>query len=227
MSSGDTFHILSTPPDSPAFDFQATPFMPKVEVTGLSAEAEVQLEVTFNQAYVFDYASAGRRIEVTGLKQEIGEGFETFLLKIEFNHQDGAILNAGIEKGVGGSSTFENFTAQSEIVGEEMFEISPAEYRLELAEFDAGCLEQLYIRENIHLHLRGHYQKFDEFQTQGDNPAVGVGHGVMDPLNSSFPNGNIQYRALAQDPKENNDLEIRTEGNNIYFFVQGESSSES
>jgi len=221
----DTFHILSTPPDSPAFDFQATPFMPKIEFTGLSSDAQKQYEVKFNKAFIFDYASAGKRIEVTGLTQEIDDGSESFSLKIEFNHQDGAILNAGIEKGAGGSSTFENLTAQSDIVGEETFPIDPAEYRLELAEFSAGNLSQLYIRENIHLHLRGHYQKFDEFQTSEN--AVGVGHGVMDPLNSSFANGNIQYRAIAEDPRENNDLEIRTDGNNIYFFVEGESSGSS
>lgn len=222
-SSEDTFHVLSTPPDSPAFDFQATPFMPKVEVTGLSDQAQVS--VTFNQAFIFDYAAAGKRIEVSNLQHDIGEGKETFTLKITFNHQDGAIQLAEIVKNDNGSATFENFTAQSDIDGDGVPEISPAEYYLELAEFSAGCLEQLYIRENIHLHLRGHYQKFDEFQTEGDTPAEGVGYGVMKPFNSSLANGDIEYRALAEDPRENNDLEIRQEGNNIYFYVQGSDES--
>jgi hypothetical protein len=205
------------------------PFMPQITQTGFSAAAKKQFGVTFNQGYIFDYAQAGKRIEVTGLKQDISEAPEEFALKIEFDHQNGEVLGAGIEKGTAGDSTFDNFSAQSDIVGEEMAApelVDPAEYRLDLAKFDGGCIEELYIRENIHLHLRGHYQKFDEYQmdpegsTQG---AAGVGHGVMNPTGSVLPNGDIEYRALCADPKTGNIIEITTEGNNIYFYAQSSS----
>ena len=222
--SENTFHIKATPPDCTAFNWMAQPFMPKVKPS-LSSEGAREFEVTFNQAYVFDYAAGGKRIPVSGLTHTIGgEESANFTLKITFNHQDGAIQSAEILKDDSGiSATFENFTAQSDIEGDGIGEISPAEYYLELAKMQGGDLEELYIRENIHLHIRGHYQKFDQFEDE--NGDEGVGYGVMKPLNSSLANGDIEYRALAEDPRENNDLEIRQEGNNIYFFVQGESSS--
>jgi hypothetical protein len=204
--------------------------MPQITQTGFSAAAKKQFGVTFNQGYIFDYAQAGKRIEVSGLKQDISEAPEAFSLKIEFDHQNGEVLGAGIEKVNAKASTFDNFGAQSDIVGEEMETgvelVSPAEYYLDLAKFDGGCIEELYIRENIHLHLRGHYQKFDEYQmdpegsTQG---AAGVGHGVMNPTGSVLPNGDIEYRALCADPRTGNILEISTEGNNIYFYAQSSS----
>lgn len=222
--SENTFHIKATPPDCTAFNWMAQPFMPKVKPS-LSSEGAREFEVTFNQAYVFDYAAGGKRIDVAGVTHTMGEESATFTLKITFNHQDGAILSAEILKDDSGSATFENFTAQSDVDGDGVPEISPAEYYLELAKMQGGDLEELYIRENIHLHIRGHYQKFDPFQTEGDSPTDGAGYGVMKPLNSSFANGDIEYRALCEDPRDNNDLEIRQVGNNIYFFVEGESSS--
>jgi len=226
-----TYHIISTPPDCTTFSWMMDPFMPQVQSNGVSAEAVKRFDVKFNQGYIFDYAQAGKRIGVTGLEQQISEAPETFALKIEFDHQNGEVLGAGIEKGNTKDSTFDNFCAQSDIAGEEMETgqelVSPAEYYLDLAKFDGGCIEELYIRENIHLHLRGHYQKFDEYEMDGEidgqSGGVGVGHGVMNPTGSVLPNGDIEYRALCADPRTGNILEISTSGNNIYFFAQSSS----
>ena len=225
-----TYHIISTPPDCTTFSWMMDPFMPQITQTGFSAAATKQFRVTFNQGYIFDYAQAGKRIEVSGLEQGISEAPEAFSLKIEFDHQNGEVLGAGIEKGTAKASTFDNFGAQSDIVGEEMETgvelVSPAEYYLDLAKFDGGCIEELYIRENIHLHLRGHYQKFDEYQMDAEIEGQGedgVGHGVMNPTGSVLPNGDIEYRALCADPRTGNILEISTSGNNIYFFAQSSS----
>jgi len=222
MSNG-TFHLQSTPIDAPAFNWLTQPFMPKVEVTGISSQGTKEFEIKFNQGYIFDYAAGGKRIEVAGLTHAIGEESTTFTLKITFDHQSGAIQSAEILKDASGNATFENFTAQSDVVGEGVSQTNPAEYYLELAEIENGDIKELYLRENIHLHLRGHYQKFDQFLDE--NGEDGEGHGVMNPNDSSLANGDIEYRALAKDPRENNDIEIRTVGNNIYFYVPGESGS--
>ena len=47
----------------------------------------------------------------------------------------------------------------------------------------------------------------------------------MKPLSSLDANGSIEYRALCEDPESGNELRIRTEGSNIYFFVPSDSSS--
>jgi hypothetical protein len=56
-------------------------------------------------------------------------------------------------------ATIDNLQADSEI--EETFLIAPAIYSLDLAEFNGNDLTNLYIRENIHLHFRGHRQLYD------------------------------------------------------------------
>lgn len=220
--SSSTFHMNSSPADSSSFTLYTNPFMPQAVITGVSADAKKQYQLKFNQGYIFDYANGGNRIAVGGLDHSIGEDQESFQLKIEFDHHNGAIFNAEILKQSAGGSTFSNFAADSQIAGEEVTRISPAEYYIDVCEVEGGTPQEIYIRENIHLHLRGHIQHFDEFQDGSDQ---GVGHGVMKPLSSLDPNGVIEYRALCEDPEEGNQVRIKTEGSNIYFFVPSGSAS--
>lgn len=226
MSNTGTFHLVGNPPDTASFSWMTQPFMPEVRLTGINEEGGRQFEVTFNQGYIFDYGAGGNRFPVTGLNHSVGEEKENFKLKISFDHEDGAVLEAGIEKGQGGFSTFQNFTAQSEIEGDDMPVQDPANVELDLAILEAGNIEELYIRENIHFRARGHIQKFDEFYTEDEPPEEGEGHGVMDPRFSAGVNGKIQYRALCADPRSGNILEISTSGNNIMFYATtGDSGS--
>lgn len=220
--SSNTFHMNSSPADSSSFTLYTNPFMPQAIQTGFSDTAKKQYELKFNKGFIFDYANGGKRIEVGGLSHSIGEDKESFQLKIEFDHHNGAVLNAEILKQSGGGATFTNFAADSQIVGEEITLVSPAEYYIDVCEVEGGTPQEIYLRENIHLHLRGHIQHFDEFQDGSDD---GVGHGVMKPLSSLDANGSIEYRALCEDPEEGNELRIRTEGSNIYFFVPSGSCS--
>ncbi len=219
MSEG-TYHILSTPEDVPAYVLMTQPFMPKARLTGISTEGESQYEVTFNQGYVFDYAAGGRRIPAAPLTHSM-EGNENFTLDITVDHNLGTIIGAEITKDGTAFSNIDNIAGVSQI--EDMIQVVPAEYRLDLASFEDGDLKELYIRENIHLHLRGHRQLFDEFLDENEDDAVG--HAIFKNLDSSFPNGFIDYRALALDPRPDNKLEITTSGNNILFFVSGSSES--
>lgn len=212
--SGSTYHIQSTPPDAPTFSWMTQPFMPSV-----SPDGEGGFSVTFNQGYIFDYANGGNRVAVSNLTHTIGaDSTQTkFSLKITFGHQNGGIISASIEKDTSDASSFENFTAQSQIADDSVSETAPAIYVLDLAEFDKGNISDIFIRENIHLHIRGHRQLLDG----SPNSA----HGVLNPLSSSLANGSIEYRALIEDPESDNIIRITTNGNNIQFYAPPQSGS--
>lgn len=222
--SSNTFHMNSSPADSSSFTLYTNPFMPQAIQTGFSDNAKKQYQLKFNEGYIFDYANGGKRIKVGGLSHDIEEDKETFQLKIEFDHHNGAIFNAEILKQSDGGSTFSNFAADSQIVGEEVTLVSPAEYYIDVCEVEGGTPQEIYLRENIHLHLRGHMQHFDEFISE--DSGEGVGHGIMKPLSSQDPNGVIEYRALCEDPEEGNQVRITTQGSNIFFFVPSGSAEE-
>jgi len=224
-TSDDTYHITSTPQDVSSFVMYTNPFTPKVKPKpGLGDDGERKFSVTFNQGYLFDYANRGKRVPVFGGEKEIGEGAEEFQIKINFRHDTGAILFAEIVKGSGSSASFDNITADSQIEGEAVTIVGDAYYFIDLCEFESGSLKSLYIRENIHLHLRSHIQHFDPFVDE--EGGEGVGNGILKPLNSATPNGLIEYRALCKDPEEGNQLRIKTEGSNIYFFVPSGSAED-
>ena len=221
--SSNTFHMNSSPADSSSFTLYTNPFMPQAIQTGFSDTAQKQFQLKFNKGFIFDYANGGKRVEVGGLSHDIGEDKESFQLKIEFNHHNGAILNAEILKQSDGGASFTNFAADSQIEGEAVTLVPEAVYFIDVCEVEGGTPQEIYIRENIHLHIRGHIQHFDEFVDEDGN--AGVGNGVMKPLSSLDANGTIEYRALCKDPEEGNELRIRTEGSNIYFFVPSGSCS--
>lgn len=207
----DTFHLAECPEGITSFIAMTQPFMPQLEVTGITEEGEEQYAVNFNQGYIFDYANAGQRVEVIGAQQPLNtEGVNKFAIDITVNHVYGSIESAEIKNADEsfGSNIF-NLQAESQIEGQIIQ--NPAIYSLDLAEFDGTDLKDLYIRENIHLHFRGHRQLYDSTTNEG--------HAVMKNFDSSFPNGTIDYRAIVKDPREDNSIEITTAGNNIYFYA--------
>ncbi|MDB4761501.1 hypothetical protein OAG04_00665 [bacterium] len=214
--SSGTYHMQYLPVDTSNFVFLTQPFMPRVEATGAD---EDPLQVTFNQGYIFDYAAGGRRIEIGPLTHEIpAVGNQTFSIEMTLDHFAGNVTSAEIADNAP-FSTISNLLAKSEI--ETTTSTDPARISLELCKFEDGQLSELFVRENIHMHMRGHRQLFDEFLDESGNDAVG--HAVMKSEDSSFNNGFIDYRALALDPRSGNKLEITTSGNNILFFVSGSS----
>lgn len=219
--SSGTYHMQYLPEDTSNFVFLTQPFMPRVEATGTDEAAPLQ--VTFNQGYIFDYAAGGKRIEIGPLTHEIPpEGDKTFSIEMTLDHFAGNVTSVEIADNAP-FSTISNLLAESQI--EPIAPTDPARISLELCKFENGQLSELYVRENIHMHMRGHKQLFDEFLDQSENDAVG--HAVMKNFDSSFDNGFIEYRALALDPRSGNKLEITTSGNNILFYVSGSSESSS
>lgn len=218
--SSGTYHMQYLPEDTSNFVFLTQPFMPRVEATGTDEAAPLQ--VTFNQGYIFDYAAGGKRIEIGPLTHEIPPaGDKTFSIEMTLDHFAGNVISAEIADNAP-FSTISNLLAESQI--EPIAPTDPARISLELCKFENGQLSELYVRENIHMHMRGHKQLFDEFLDESENDAVG--HAVMKNFDSSFDNGFIEYRALALDPRSGNILEISTSGNNIMFYATtGDSGS--
>jgi len=213
----DTFHLAECPEGITSFVLMTQPFMPQLELTGVTEEGEEQYVVNFNQGYIFDYANGGQRVEVAGMQQPLdAEKINQFAIDITIDHIYGSINSAEIKnREDSGGTTIYNLQAESQIEGTTI--VDPAIYSLDLAEFDGYDLTDLYIRENIHLHFRGHRQLYDSTTNEG--------HAVMKNFNSPFPNGTIDYRAIVKDPREDNSIEITTVGNNIYFYSPGDSGS--
>jgi hypothetical protein len=67
----DTFHLAECPEGITSFVLMTQPFMPQLELTGVTEEGEEQYDVKFNQGYIFDYANGGQRVEVGGMQQPL------------------------------------------------------------------------------------------------------------------------------------------------------------
>ena len=195
--------------------------MPKVRVTGESDAGGYMYEVEFNQGYVFDYANGGKKLSVTGVKQSLGEGDAEFQIKLDIDDQNGKIKSAGIVKD--GATNFKNLVAPSFL--EQYTSLNPnATISLDLADFSKGRLDNIYIRENIHMYMRGHRQL-----GANDDDMGGVGSGakaIMKTDGSSLENGYIDYRGIIADPKTGNQIEIGYSGDNITFYVPPSSDEE-
>lgn len=218
--SDGTYHLNYCDPNSPSFSIMPEPFMPKVRVTGESDAGDYMYEVEFNQGYVFDYADGGRKISVTGVRQSLDQGDAEFQIRLDIDDQNGKIKSAGIVKD--GETNFTNLVAVSYL--EEYSSISDATISLDLADFSKGRLDNIYIRENIHMYMRGHRQL-----GANDDDMGGAGSGakaVMKTDGSSLDNGFIDYRGLIPDPKTGNQIEIGYSGDNITFYVPPPSGSD-
>jgi len=216
--SSGTYHMQYLPVDTSNFVFLTQPFMPRVEATGAD---EDPLQVTFNQGYIFDYAAGGKRIEIGPLTHEIPPvGDKTFSIEMTLDHFAGNVTSAEIADNAP-FSTISNLLAESQI--EPIAPTDPARISLELCKFEDGQLSELYVRENIHMHMRGHRQLADSAEMSDGQIEAEITppepHAVMKNFDSSFDNGFIEYRSLMADPRTGNVLEITTSGNNILFFV--------
>lgn len=212
-ASESTYHLNYCDHNSPSFAVMPQPFMPKLRVTGLDQDGEYLYEVEFNQGYIFDYANGGKKLNVTGVKQSLDAGNTEFQIRLEIDDQNGKILSAGIVKD--GATNFTNLVAPSFL--EQYTSVSDATISLDLADFSNGRLDNIYIRENIHMYMRGHRQVG---ATDGEMGGVGSGaKAIMKTDGSSLENGYIDYRGIIADPKTGNSIEIGYSGDNITFYV--------
>ena len=229
MASGVTYHYQTISRDSETFLVEAAPFMPEFRVdTGV----EDGYIVEFNEGYIFDYANGGERKEFTTEEEEfkiLDTEKKTYYLEMTIDDSDGAISEAVIkskdtkEEGEGGEggeeeeegSDFTNLKNLSEIEGPTMGE--DKKIKIDMAELEGPSISKLYVRENIHLWMRG-------FKQMG-----GAGEGVLKPTPSESGNDRIEFRELVEDGRDNNIIEISTVGDSINFFVpkpSGDQSSE-
>ena len=215
MASGVNFHYQSISYDSYNYVCKSQPFMPELSIDTGSENGDGFI-INFNEGYVFDYANGGKRIRVADDEEfKIGEAEKkTYFLEINIDDADGSISGAFIkskdsEGGEGGEeeedSDFTNLQTLSNIEGPYAGE--PKKIKIDIAEFDGPSIENLYVRENIHLWLRGFTQK------------GGAGHAPLKSDPSSNSNDFIEFRELIPDPDPENILTMSTVGDSINFFV--------
>lgn len=223
----DTFFRKQINTDAASFLLLTTPFFPKITRKASEGdEPSNEFDIVFNEAYVFDYANGGKKHKVT--KREHTVNAETryrFWLKITVDAQAGSIYSAEIVKKDGETpadsesddpsvlkSTLTNFVDYSMISPPSTPD--PAYFAIEILEFDKGELKELYLRENIHFHHKGAQQRSNGF----DNS-----FGVLVPGASS----QSMFNCIRKDPRYDNKIEISQDGNDILFYVKGDSASQS
>lgn len=190
------------------------PLMPKFEPSGVD-----QWTVEFNEGYVYDYANGGEKLLIEP-EEEITIGqTETKELKIQLTIDkfNGKISKALIMEDDGDLDDFTNLENKSDIEGEDSAsdEESEQQIMLDFCELRGPSIYEQYIRENIHIWLRGFYQKGDE---EG-------GHAPLKKDPSAGANDMIEIRELREKDEEDNILEITTEGDSILFYVPDDGSS--
>ena len=191
------------------------PFMPKFEPSG-----EGTFKIQFNEGYVYDYANGGERIKIEPEEEfEISETeSKEFQIQLKLDKYNGKISQAKILEGSddGGLADFTNLQNKSDIEGESSgSDEEEQQIMLDLMELQGPSIKEQYIRENIHIWLRGFYQK-------GDKDG---GHAPLKKDPSAGANDMIEIRELRERDEEDNILEITTQGDSIVFYVPDNSDS--
>ena len=222
MSSGTLYTHIDRE-DVGTFLYITQPFAPEIDI--ISGESGEEVEVNFNQGYVFDYAQGGERVEVDSETFTFGtEEKKEFKLRIEFDHAKGKIQQAKIfdkedsSQADKSETNFDNFIVESHVPSEANSSevIDDARVVLDFAKFDGPSLEELYIRENIHLYVRGFFQ----MHSGGNSDA----HGIINPAGSTGKNARVNFRSILAASDEGNQLSITSDDENIYFLVSSEAT---
>ena len=220
MASGETYHYQYLEKISDGFVLQAQPFLPEFSIDTGSEDGYI---VDFNEGYVFDYANGGERKAFSGDEQfKITETEKkTYYLEMTIDDANGSISEAKIKskdtntgEGEGENTGFINLKNLSNIEGP--FAGENKKIKIDMAELEGPSISKLYVRDNIHLWMRGFMQK------------GGAGHAPLKASPSESGNAMIEFRELLEDPREDNILDISTVGDSILFYVpSGQESSES
>jgi|11BtaG_2_1085332.scaffolds.fasta_scaffold20222_3 hypothetical protein len=184
------------------------PFMPEFEPDGDN------FKIKFNEGYVYDYANGGKRLKVEPDEEfTIGQTEDKeFKIQLKIDKFTGAISEAKILEGSndGGLADFTNLQNRSDVEGfTSGSDDEEQQIMLDLMELSGPSINEQYIRENIHIWLRGFYQK-------GSSEG---GHAPLKKDPSAGANDMIEIRELREKDEEDNILEITTEGDSIVFYV--------
>ena len=223
MASGVTYHYQYLEKISESFVLQAQPFMPEFSIDTGSEDGYI---VDFNEGYVFDYANGGERKAFSADEEfKITETEKkTYYLEMTIDDANGSISEAKIKskdtntegegEGEGENTDFINLKNLSNIEGPYASE--DKKIKIDMAELEGPSISKLYVRDNIHLWMRGFVQK------------GGAGHAPLKASPSESANDKIEFRELLEDSREDNILDISTVGDSIVFYVpSGQESGES
>ena len=251
-----TFHVKGVRENEAAILFYAIPFFPEITLK------EDSVEVEFNEGYIYDHANMktddfdGKtsdnasipRIKVTDRKHTHNtSGKVKYSLEIKRSQKSGEVFEAKIvnsdNKGQK-PKTFRNFIVENEI--ELGSDVLPAEagngndsyVYMDLAEFDGFELQELYLRENIHVYYRGFEQlgskvpdpSNDKLTTSAEVFSIVNATGVNSEIDqnvSTGANSMIGIKAIAKradkgdgvEIEDQNIIEIEEDENYIYLFV--------
>lgn len=189
------------------------PFMPEFKPDG------DEFKIKFNEGYVYDYANGGERIKVEPEEEfTIGEAEDKeFKIQLKIDKFTGKISQALIKEEDGDLEDFTNLQNKSDVEGEDSgSDEEEQQIMLDLMELSGASIKELYIRENLHIWLRGFYQK-------GSKDG---GHAPLKKDPSAGANDMIEIRELRERDEEDNILEITTEGDSIVFYVPHSSDSD-
>lgn len=241
-----TFHVKGVRENEAAILFYAIPFFPEITL-----EDDV-VKVKFNEAYIYDHANMktddfeGKtsdnvsipRIKVTNREHTHSlSGTVKYSLEIKRNQKNGEVIEAKIvdsdNKGQA-EQTFRNFIVENELGGLKAETLPDSAGNgnnsyvyMDLAEFEGFELQELYLRENVHVYYRGFEQLFnrDDSRVGSDEPfglltPTGI-HTDIERNTSTGANGMIGIKALVKENRvgATNVLEISEDDEQIYLFV--------
>lgn len=184
--------------------FITTPFYPVIKAQGAGSDSYT---LNFTKAYIFDYVNAAKRIDILAPEFTLSkEGSSTFYVEIRVSVPSGAVSSAEIKKdeaqedgkALAVKSDFDS-SGQTQLI-----------YKIELATFEGPCLQDIFLRENIHWFLRN----FQQLGSPGSGSFNLIQAEYTDDANSMIP-----VRALRRVDADDNLLIMKSEGDYISFYV--------